>query len=406
MSSVTDIAAGDFHLLINAITNYAIFALDGSGNVLTWNSGAEIVSGYASEEITGQNYAQLFTHEDRSSGRPAMILEIAKQTGSCEDQAWLVRKDDLPCFASIAVDLIRNETGATIGYAVVTRCEMASQSLSEQSTLSDRSLEPAEGPLVKALRAQLYRATKLASLGQLTGEVAHDFNNFLCAVMGCLELIASHSGNSKKIRDLAQAALQASARSAALAAQLLSFAGKQVQNPKIWNVNTLVESLLPFLEHAVGSSTKFCIQLEDSALLSEIDDGHFQATLLDLVRNANEAMPLGGKLTIETSSVTPQQSAIVRPLDTIRPAYVAIRVKDTGRGMTPEVAARATEPYFTTKHCSRGSGLGLSQAYSFARQSSGYLDIESDLGRGTCVSLYLPRASSGLKLQLARPPAL
>jgi signal transduction histidine kinase/ActR/RegA family two-component response regulator len=239
--------------------------------------------------------------------------------------------------------------------------------------------------------AALLQAQKMEAIGQLTGGVAHDFNNLLTAVIGCLEMISLEQ-SPERIAKLSRTALRAAARGARLTQQLLSFARRQTLKPVIADLNTMLVEMEMLLRRGIGEAIEVVLHRHPALWPCEVDPAQFQAAVMNLVMNARDAMPEGGRLFIETRNVESAQPPC--GLELQPGEYVALAVRDVGEGMTPEVLARAFEPFYTTKDVGKGSGLGLSMVYGFAKQSGGDVHIESAPGLGTCVTIYLPRSRS------------
>jgi signal transduction histidine kinase len=236
--------------------------------------------------------------------------------------------------------------------------------------------------------ARLVQAQKMEALGQLTGGLAHDFNNLLTAVVGSLDLLLRRT-DDERLRRLASNALQAAERGAQLTAQLLAFSRRQRLTPTALNPNDVVSGMGDLLARTIGPHIRIETKLDPQLWNALADPTQIEVMLLNLALNARDAMPSGGRLTIETyncASVPPSLMSELAPGE-----YVAISVSDTGTGMTPDVLSKAFEPFFTTKETGRGTGLGLSQLYGFAKQSRGTARIETQEGQGTTVSIYLPR---------------
>ena len=235
---------------------------------------------------------------------------------------------------------------------------------------------------------RLVQAQKMEAVGQLTGGIAHDFNNLLTAVIGSLDLLMRRT-EEEKLRRLAGNALQAAERGAKLTAQLLAFSRRQRLSPAPLDPNSIVTGMGDLLARAIGSHVRVETRLEPNLWHALADPTQLEVMLLNLAINARDAMPAGGRLTIATKnveSISQQLAADLTPGQ-----YVAISVADTGTGMSPAVLARAFEPFFTTKEQGKGTGLGLAQLYGFAKQSGGTVRIESAEGKGTTVTIYLPR---------------
>jgi nitrogen-specific signal transduction histidine kinase/ActR/RegA family two-component response regulator len=243
-----------------------------------------------------------------------------------------------------------------------------------------------------AAREQLFQAQKLDALGQLTGGVAHDFNNILTVVIGYLDLLAQRLEGRE--RAAAAAALRAAERAVGLTKRLLSFGRRQMLNPCATNVNCLIEQMREMLSRTLGEQVAIRAILAADVWPCFIDPNELEAALLNLAINARDAMPVGGTLTIETTNAH-LDTGCATPYDNIVPGdYTLISVSDTGLGIPRENLSKVLEPFFTTKEVGAGSGLGLPQVYGFARQSGGYVTICSEVGIGTTVRLYLPRHSA------------
>jgi signal transduction histidine kinase/CheY-like chemotaxis protein len=262
------------------------------------------------------------------------------------------------------------------------------------------ALDVAEARNAELVRSQeqLAHAQRLEAVGQLTGGVAHDFNNLLTAVISSLDLIIGKAGAESRIGKLAQIALKASARGARLTQQLLTFSRRQLTRPQTVNPNRLLSDFEELLRRAAGAGIEIVFRLD--ALLDPtcIDTAQFEAAILNLLVNSRDAIAGSGQITIETANAVLDTAFAAENPEVIPGTYVMVAVSDTGRGMAPETASRAFEPFFTTKDVGKGSGLGLSQVYGFAKVAGGHVTIDSEVGVGTTVRLYLPRSND----QLAR----
>jgi signal transduction histidine kinase len=236
--------------------------------------------------------------------------------------------------------------------------------------------------------ARLVQAQKMEAIGQLTGGVAHDFNNLLTVVVGSLDLVLRKTGDEAVLR-LVRNALQAAERGATLTSQLLAFSRRQRLSPVALDINLVIEGMRDLLVRSIGPQIEIETKLEPDIWRALADPTQLEVMLLNLAINARDAMPQGGQIVIATMNVASVPDTLAAELD--EREYVCIRVTDNGRGMPPDVLAHAFEPFFTTKPHGKGTGLGLAQLYGFARQSGGTAKIQSDLGKGTAVSIYLPR---------------
>jgi PAS domain S-box-containing protein len=361
-----------FRLLVQEVADYAICMLDPNGLVTNWNAGAAQIKGYAADEIIGCHFSQFYTEEDRQRGLPQRALETARRTGKYEAEGWRVRKDGTRFWANAVLDAIHDGTGRLIGFAKITR------------DLTER----------RAAEEQLRQAQKMEAIGQLTGGVAHDFNNLLTAIIGNLEMLTSLLPTGDPGRRFAEGALRAASRGSRLTEHLLAFSRRQEIRPEIVDLNKLVRENVVLCQKAVGDGIEIELSLPDEVWPCEIDPAQFGAAILNLAANARDAMSRSGRVTIRTENVTRLGPDGV---DQLAGDYVLVSVTDNGCGMSAEVLERAFEPFYTTKEVGKGTGLGLSQVYGFAKQSGGAARIESELGRGTTVQIYLPRAAGRVR---------
>ena len=362
-----------FRLLVQGVTDYAIYMLSPEGTVSNWNVGAERIKGYQADEIVGQHFSRFYAEEDRADGKPAVALATAARDGRYEAEGWRLRKDGTRFWAHVVIDAIRDDMGELIGFAKITR------DLTEK--------KKADAALAEA-NAALFQAQKMESIGQLTGGIAHDFNNLLSVLASGLEVLAMGrgAGTDSKTFDSMRRAVD---RGATLTQQLLAFARQQPLQPETRSVNRLITGFESVLRRAVSAAIAFDVRLEPHIRTTVIDSARFESALLNLVVNARDAMPDGGHLQIETANVELAEHE-VRGL--APGPYVRVTVADSGSGMSPETVTRAFEPFYTTKEVGKGTGLGLSQVYGFIKQSGGEVVIRSAPGEGTTISIFLPAA--------------
>lgn len=360
-----------FRLLVQGVTDYAIYMLSPAGEITNWNAGAERIKQYSHDEVIGSHFSRFYTEEDRASGQPARTLKIAVEEGRFESEGWRIRKDGSKFWAHVIVDPIRNGLGELIGFAKVTR------------DITERRQAAAE--LDRAKEA-LFQSQKLEAIGKLTGGVAHDFNNLLGVIVGGLELLSREARTATAIKTI-DAMQRAADRGATLTQQLLSFARQQPLTREKANLGRIIGSFEAVLRRAASDLPDFRVDAAPDLRPVQIDVPQFEAALLNLVVNARDAMPRGGTLILKAENVQLGQSE----LDHLAAGpYIKISVTDTGTGMPPDVAARAIEPFFTTKPVGQGTGMGLSQVYGLVQQSGGDMRIESEVGKGTTISLYFP----------------
>jgi signal transduction histidine kinase len=251
----------------------------------------------------------------------------------------------------------------------------------------------------RQVEEQLRQSQKIEAVGRLTGGIAHDFNNLLTVVIGSLDLAMDRVQDDTKT--MVENALRAAERGAALVRQLLAFSRKQTLMPEALDLNRLAGGMRDLLRRTLGADIEIEMRLHASLWPAVADKGQVESALLNLALNARDAMPSGGRLTIETDNASLDENYASRNNEAIPGDYVMLAVADTGSGMAPDVVGRAVEPFFTTKEVGKGSGLGLSMIYGFVKQSGGHLKICSELGRGTTVRLYLPRGAAAVAAEAA-----
>ena len=362
-----------FRLLIEGVTDYALYVLDPNGIITTWNAGAARIKGYAAEEIIGQHFSRFYTERDRAAGVPTRALEVAAREGRFEAEGWRLRKDGTMFWANVVVDPIRDEQDKLVGFAKITRD--ATERRNAQLALQEA-------------QAQRAHAQKMDALGQLTGGVAHDFNNLLMVVSGHIRTLKNAVAGDAKAARAAEAIELAAQRGEALTRQLLTFARRQTVNPMVIHVSERVEAFRAVLASSIGGAAQLVTTIGPEVWPVKVDPSELELSLVNLVLNARDAMPNGGVAALTAENVTLARGDIKADLEG---DFVALHVADTGTGIAPDVLERVFDPFFTTKQVDKGSGLGLSQVHGFAHQSGGTVRIESTLGKGTTVTLYLPR---------------
>jgi PAS domain S-box-containing protein len=243
-----------------------------------------------------------------------------------------------------------------------------------------------------ALENQLRQAQKMEAVGQLTGGVAHDFNNILTVIIGMNEIMGDAVAGNPRLKEIVETIDEAATRGAQLTQRMLAFARKQPLNARNLDLNEIVERTAAILRRTLGEDIAVKTVLADALWPALADASQIEDAILNLAVNARDAMPKGGQLVIETANAHLDEHYAARNVEVAPGDYVTVIVTDSGTGMPPEVAERVFEPFFTTKEVGRGTGLGLSMVYGFIKQSRGHVKIYSEVGHGTSIKLYLPRA--------------
>jgi PAS domain S-box-containing protein len=358
-----------FALLLNSVTDYAIYMLDAEGYVRTWNPGGERIKGYGSDEIIGCHFSRFYCEEDVATGLPARNLRTARTEGRYAGEGWRLRKDGTRFHASVVIDPIQQD-GELIGFAKITR-DITQRYEAEQQ------LEQA--------RHSLLQSQKMEAIGKLTLGLAHDFNNLLTIIINSLDVI-DHRVRDDRVSRMVETALRASERGVLLSRQLLTFGRGQNLAPERLDVNQLILECEELLRRCASDANRVEVELADGLPEVDVDKGQFEAALLNLVSNSRDAMIDGGLIGIRTYACQGEPGRS----DGDPPGFVCVEVSDTGPGIPAEQQTRVFEPFFTTKEIGRGSGLGLSQVFGFAAQSGGDVELDSTPGTGTTLVIRLP----------------
>ncbi|QEL20191.1 hybrid sensor histidine kinase/response regulator [Limnoglobus roseus] len=507
-----------FGLLAERVRDYAIFMLDPSGLVRTWNIGAERTKGYRADEIIGRHFSSFYTPEDQAAGRPAAGLAATAATGSYEDEGWRVRKDGSRFWANVVITALRDEAGVLTGYAKITRdlterkrvedelragrdglerrvrertaaLELANEEL-RASKARDRAVIDALAAVVWTcdldgntincnppwheyfglpeeviarygwkpglhpddldrvlgevprllgtgrpytqrfrvrkpdghyrhwhvfaapvrdcgkivcwtgvcidvteqhnLEEQLRQAQKMEAVGQLAAGVAHDFNNLLTVISGYSELMMTFLAADDPKRSSIQAISDAGERAAGLTRQLLAFSRQSILDPQVLDMNAVIGDTERMLRRVIGEDVQLATVLDPRIGRVRADAGQVGQVLMNLAVNARDAMPRGGKLTIETRNVVLDSAYLNTHVEVAAGRHVLVAVSDNGVGMPSAVRERVFEPFYTTKGVGKGTGLGLSVVHGIVKQSGGVIGAYSEVGLGTTFKIYLP----------------
>ena len=358
----------------------AILGLDSSRRVIVWNRNAERIFGLSATDVIGRPFPPLIEVAGTElgdmvrrllEGEVLTDLEVHQQPS--KEAALDLRVSGAPLY-----DADQRVRGAVC--------------IVEDVTDS------------KAMRRQLEHAQRMEAVGQLTGGLAHDFNNLLAVVIGNLDMLQDQPGQSPTTKESVDLALKASLGGATLIRQLLAFSRRQALSPKPFDLGALVTSTRELLARTLGEHIEVEMRLMPDLWPALADTSQVESAIANLAINARDAMPNGGRLTLETANKHLDERYIAANVDVQAGDYVMLAVSDTGTGIPPEVLNRVFEPFFTTKEHGKGSGLGLSMVYGFAKQSRGHVKIYSEVGHGTTVRLYLPRAAQETAVAAPPPP--
>jgi len=374
-----------FKLLVQGVTDYAIYFLSPEGNVSSWNQGAQGIKGYSPDEVLGKHFSLFYTEEDKAAGLPQAALETVQREGRFEKESWRVRKDGTRFYANVVIDAIRDDQGELIGFAKITR------------DITERREAQIN---LERTREALAQSQKMEAIGQLTGGIAHDFNNLLMAVLGSLELMRKRLPNDPKLKSLLENAVKGAQRGASLTKRMLAFARTQDVKGEAIDLPALVRGMTELLQRSLGSAVTIETRFPLSIRQVFADANQLEMVLLNLAVNARDAMPSGGQIIVAAREETIEEDKSLKP-----GAYVCLTVRDFGVGMDEETLKRATEPFFTTKEPGKGTGLGLSMVHGVAEQSGGRLVLNSRPGEGTTAEVWIPVAASSARAAKQEAPA-
>ncbi|TWC22951.1 MULTISPECIES: PAS domain-containing sensor histidine kinase [unclassified Pseudomonas] len=363
-----------FRLLVQSVTDYAIYMLDPDGQVTNWNQGAQRIKGYLPAEAIGQHFSMFYTPEDRENGEPQRALSIAASAGRFEKKGWRMRKDGTRFMAHVVIDAIRSDTGTLLGFAKITRDIT-------DATQAQLALEQT--------REALFQSQKLQAIGQLTGGIAHDFNNLLTVILGNLEIVRKRMPSDPKLGQLLDNATQGALRGVSLTQRMLAFARRQKLTSESVELAALVQGISGLLQSSMGPSIHIQTRFADALSPVLADVNQLELAILNLATNARDAMPHGGRILIAANERR-ETGAPELPLKPGR--YVCLSITDEGEGMDDATLASAVDPFFTTKGVGKGTGLGLSMVHGLAEQLGGRLILKSQKGVGTTAELWLPVA--------------
>ena len=371
-------AHGHLQAVINS-SPLAIYTIDGNGDVRSWNAAAQVLYGWRADEAVGRPFAAIVRdtaqHELRGRVLRGETLHGIETTAH--------KKDGSPVTLSLAAAPLHDARG------VVTGTMLIAADLTE----------------MRRLEVQYRQAQKMEAVGRLAGGIAHDFNNLLTAILGTTGLLLDDLGSDTRTRLDVQEIEKAAKRAAGLTRQLLVFSRQQVLEPRILDLNAVVRDVQRMLSRLIGADVQLRLQLAAEVGPVQADLGQLQQAIVNLVVNARDAMPRGGRVTIETADVDLDPRQLEAHTLTQPGPYVLLAVHDSGVGMDAATKARLFEPFFTTKEAGKGTGLGLATVYSIVKQSGGYIWAYSEVGQGTTFKIYLPRVAGTPETAMVQTPA-
>ena len=369
-----------FSRLMKGAKDYALYMLDAAGCVASWNAGAQLIDGYLAEEIMGKPLSTFYCDADREHAQ--QNLDTAASTGMAEDEGWRVRKNGSKFWARVVLSATHDPAGVLLGFAKITR------DLTERKNWED----------------QLHQAQKLEAIGSLAAGVAHDFNNVLSVILSYSELLALDLNEADPMRADLREIQTAGMLAVTLTRRLLAFGRQQVLQPKLLDLCQIVASMEVMLRRLVGEEVELVMTLAPECGKVLVDPGQIEQVVMNLVINARDAMPEGGKLSITAEETILGQEYATQHVGVTAGPHVLIAVTDTGVGMSEATQSRIFEPFFTTKDPGKGTGLGLATVFGIVKQSGGSIEVFSDLDRGTTFNIYLPMADRSALVRSSFPP--
>jgi PAS domain S-box-containing protein len=348
----------------------AIFSLDAQGRIASWNGAAERLFGHGAADVTGQKFSAM-QEADGPAFEAALAKVICGETLRDARMQWPHRD------------------GRTIDVLYAAAPIPGARAIDGAVYIAEDVTEKTK------LERQLAQAQKMEAVGQLTGGIAHDFNNILTVITGTIEIVQDGVAHDPQLAAITKMIDDAATRGAELTRRLLAFARKQALQPRETDINALVAESAKLLRPTLGEQIEIETTLAEDAWPALIDPSELSSAVINLSINARDAMPEGGKLTLETRNVMLDEAYAAENADVTPGPYVMIAVSDTGTGIPADIRDKVFEPFFTTKGVGKGTGLGLSMVFGFIKQSGGHIKIYSEVGHGTSIKMYLPRAGAG-----------
>ena len=369
-----------FLRFMKGVEDYSLYMLDAQGSVVSWNAGAQLIEGYEAAEIIGKPLSTFY--QPAENGHAQINLATAAATGTAEEEGWRVRKDGSRFWARVVLSSIHDSAGKLLGFAKVTR------------DLTER----------KNWEEQLNQAQKLEAIGGLAAGIAHDFNNLLSIILSYSELLAQELKTGDPMRADLGEIHAAGLLAVTLTDRLLAFGRQQVLQPKQVDLCKVVAGMETLLRRLIGEDVELVARFAPECGKVLVDPGQMEQVVMNLAVNGRDAMPGGGKLTLEAREVDLDSAYAAEHVGVVAGPHVLLAVTDTGIGMDAATQSRMFDPFFTTKHASKGTGLGLATVFGIVKQSGGTIDVSSVLGRGTTISIYLPMVDRAALIASEPPP--
>jgi PAS domain S-box-containing protein len=365
-----------FQILIEGVVDHAVFLLDRSGRVASWNSTAQQIIGYTADEIIGKHFGVFYRPDERRAGEPNRVLELAIKNGKHAVEGWRIKKNGALFFVTGTIRAIHDDDGNLIGLANVLRDATERRHAQEK--------------LVEA-REQLAMSQKMEAIGKLTGGIAHDFNNLLMIIGGNAQTFERLL--DPKLPRAIEAIQTAAKRGESLTRQLLTFSRRQHLSPTVVDLNASIKNIRPMIESSLRGNIVYNEAIDPAVQPVKVDLAELELAIVNIAVNARDAMPNGGTFTLTVGNV-PANGASGG--DEANGDLVAIQFSDTGVGIPPNLLSKIFDPFFTTKEVGKGTGLGLSQVYGFVHQAGGTINADSKVGQGTTITVYLPSCSEDI----------
>jgi PAS domain S-box-containing protein len=388
-----------FRMVVESLQDYAVFMMDPSGRVSTWNLGAARIVGWSQHEAIGKLFGAFYTPEDQAKGLAGQVLKESAAAGRYEEEGWRLRKDGSRFWANVVVTSLVDDHGELVGFSAIFRDLTARKTTEEQlkqlnSDLEERYVEKAAelahtiGEREK-LQEQLLQVQKMESIGTLAGGVAHDINNILNIISGYANLILQNSDGKDKNPEHVKVIIETVERGVSLVRQLLAMARKAETKFEQVRVTGVLQKLQGIINDTFPKQIEVIWDLQPELPSIMADPHQIHQAVFNLCLNARDAMPDGGKLIVATQIV---DGAELRKIsqEAKEELYCCVTVKDTGIGMSLSTRSRIFEPFFTTKRQGEGTGLGLAVVYGIVGKHGGVIDVESEPDRGACFRLFLP----------------